>query len=478
MKTNLKLKALALAVMTLVGTSSALADQFIANEANVFITGNTDSSGGSEGVFIRSNGGSAAAYADFSTNGTATISSATTVINGNNTATLRSGASSVQVTSAGMASINANGIALRTANTGVTLYQDTAALVATQGVRINAESSSTGSVAIGNGSAANAITGTTNAIAGTTNTITGTTNTITGTTNTITGTTNTITGTTSINAGFNAATSINTGNSTGMVTIGNAANVTNINSGTNNMGVGYASTNNIGTGAFASTTAIGNTQAATTVNAAAGNASQSLANNLASTNVSGGASALTSPTVTPSSQVRISNIDGATVDANGKLASTGAGNNATAGITVTNGYGNVNGVVATERQASISGGTSPATATTMSMNDNGARFSNARSGAPVTVTGVADGRNDYDAVNVRQFAGAVAAVAAQANVPALAAGQTRTLGLGVGSFMGKAGVALGMNIRGEGNATYKLSVSTGLNGGSQTVLGAGAAWSF
>ena len=114
------------------------------------------------------------------------------------------------------------------------------------------------------------------------------------------------------------------------------------------------------------------------------------------------------------------------------------------------------------------------------MNDKGARFSNAATGAPVTVTGVADGKSDFDAVNVRQFAGAVAAVAAQANVPALAAGQERTFGLGVGSFMGKTGLALGMNFRDTDNtnAVYKLSVSTGLNGGAKTVIGAGAAWAF
>ena len=95
------------------------------------------------------------------------------------------------------------------------------------------------------------------------------------------------------------------------------------------------------------------------------------------------------------------------------------------------------------------------------------------------MTGVADGRNDFDAINVRQFAGAIASVTAQANIPPLAAGQNANVGVGLGSFMGKSGFALGMNLRSGGNATYKLSVSSALSeGAKQAVVGAGAAWSF
>jgi len=324
----------------------------------------------------------------------------------------------------------------------------------------------------------------TNTINAATNNITGTTNSITGTTNSITGTTNNINGTTNINASNNAATNINTGTSTGNVTVGNSANTTSLNSATNNIGVNaYNTTNNIGTGSAKSINNIGNTVATTTVTSTAGNATQTLVNNAATTRVTAGTTELAERTpaapsnVATSSQVRVSNTDGASVDANGKISTTGA-TGTTAGLTVNNGYENTNGVVVTERQASISGGTTAASASTLSMNDNGARFSNAATGAPVTVTGVADGKNDFDAINVRQFAGAIAAVAAQANVPALAAGQDKTIGLGVGNFMGKTGLALGMNLRGEGNTTYKLSVSTGLNGGAKTVIGAGAAWAF
>jgi hypothetical protein len=239
-------------------------------------------------------------------------------------------------------------------------------------------------------------------------------------TNNINGTTNitgatTVVGTTSVTG----TTNINTTGASQNTVIGNVGNDTYLNSAYNDIGtaVGYDSY-----------TTIGNNRAGTTIDAQAGNASMSLANNSASLTVPSGA----------------------------------------AGVN--------NGVAVSNTKASITGGnTSP---TRMTMTDNAATFSRVSNGAPITVTGVADGKNDFDAINVRQFAGAIAAVAAQANVPALAAGQTRTVGIGLGNFMSKTGLALGMNLRGDNNATYKLSVSTGLNGGAKAVIGAGAAWAF
>jgi hypothetical protein len=168
------------------------------------------------------------------------------------------------------------------------------------------------------------------------------------------------------------------------------------------------------------------------------------------------------------------------VDANGKIRNVALGATAasesTAALTLTNGLGNTHGMVITENQTSLSGGQN---SSSLTMDDRGATFTNSSNGAPITVTGVADGRADFDAVNVRQFAGAIAAVAAQANIPALAAGQDKTFGVGVGNFMGKTAFAMGMNIRGQNNATYKMSVSSGLNkGASKAVVGAGAAWGF
>ncbi len=253
----------------------------------------------------------------------------------------------------------------------------------------------------------------------------------------------------------------------------------------NNIGTNSISENNIGTGEFRSTNMIGNTVATTTVKATAGNASQALKNDEANTKVTGGESGLTArvdtPNVTTTGQVLLSNAGGTTVDANGKILTSTATDyvtpaTPTAAVTLTNGYGNTHGLVVTESQTTISGGTE---SSSMTLTDRAAKFSNAQTGAPITVTGVADGRADFDAVNVRQFAGAIASVAAQANIPGLAAGQDRTFGMGVGNFMGKSALAMGMNIRGDGNAVYKFTLSSGLNDGAKkAVVAAGAAWGF
>lgn len=298
--------------------------------------------------------------------------------------------------------------------------------------------------------------------------------------------TNVIIGSTSINASNNAVTNINTGTSNSAVNVGNALNITNLNSATNNIGVSnvYETSNRIGTGSAASTNIIGNNNENSTVTATAGNARQVLANDSASTTVTTAASAasvLSGATTAPSSQVLLHNTAGTTVDANGKILTNGAAGYvapaaATAAVTLTNGYGNTHGLVVTESQTTLSGGTQ---SSSMTLTDRAATFSNAQTGAPITVTGVADGRSDFDAVNVRQFAGAIAAVAAQANIPALAAGQDRTFGVGVGSFMGKSALAMGLSVRASNNSVYKATVSSGLNNGMKhTLVGVGGAWGF
>jgi YadA-like membrane anchor domain len=299
--------------------------------------------------------------------------------------------------------------------------------------------------------------------------------------------TNVIIGATSINANNNAATNINTGTSNSPVTVGNGLNTTNLSSAINNIGVSdnYATTNRIGTGGAFSTNILGNTNENTSVTAIAGNASQVLNNISANTTMAAGTSGLAAlvgtPNLTTTGQVLLSNTAGTTVDANGKILTNGATGYVnpeapTAAVTLTNGYGNTHGLVVTESQTTLSGGTE---SSSMTLTDRAATFSNAQTGAPITVTGVADGRADFDAVNVRQFAGAIAAVAAQANIPALAAGQERTFGVGVGNFMGKSALAMGMSIRGNNNSVYKATVSSGLNYGmKQTVVGVGGAWGF
>jgi len=433
--------------------------------STINITGNTDSGGASEGVFLRSNGGNnPASYLDIGSDGIASLGSTTVNIN-SATTNIGTGGNTINM---GRAQ-STNNITGTTNSAGTFTQVGTANINATGG----------GATNIGSASSTNTVLGTTN---------------ITGTTSiNNSGSLNTTIGnaanTTTIQSGTNIITGANNSMlATGANTITAVSN-NNISAATNNLTASTANNiqgplNNIGTSS-SSDNYIGNTLSGTKVTATAGNARQALTNGSANTTVTAGTSGLTArvgkPNVATTGQVLLSNTGGTTVDANGKiLVSTATAyvspTAATAAMTLTNGYGNTHGLVVTESQTTLSGGTE---SSSMTLSDRAATFSNAQTGAPITVTGVADGRADFDAVNVRQFAGAIAAVAAQANIPALAAGQDRTFGVGMGNFMGKSALALGMSMRGNNNSVYKATMSTGLNSGmQQTVIGVGGAWGF
>lgn len=238
--------------------------------------------------------------------------------------------------------------------------------------------------------------------------------------------------------------------------------------------------NNIGTTGGATVNTIGNTNAGTTVTTTARNASQTLANGSANTSVIGGVSGLAASVTTAKAQVLLTNTGGTTVDADGKILTAGstgyvAPTAPTAALTLTNGYGNTHGMVVTESQTTVSGGTQ---SSSLTLSDANARFSRASDGAPITVTGVADGKADFDAVNVRQFAGAIAGVTAMANIPAPEAGKNTVVGVAVGGFMSKSALALGLNHRVSSKITVKASLASGLNKGAKPIMGAGMGWSW
>lgn len=480
---------------------TAHADTLVFNVASVYITGNSDSSNNpQEGVFIRSNGDNPAAYAYMGTDGVATYGGAFTSLNGGVAATINGPTTTINATTAtinaAVSNIGLNGnavnigqIASTNSITGTTNINGALTQVGVTSI--------TGATSINTAGGASTTIGTSgasiNTLQGATNNLNAGNNNITAVAaNTISGATNSLTATTGGNS--IAAATVNsitaaTGNSitatagANTITAGTSNAITavtsnTISAATNNMTATAANNiqgpvNNIGTsGASANT--IGNTQAGTTVTSRAGNATQALANGRASTTVTGAVSSLTGATAAPSSQVLLSNAGGTSVDTNGKIVMGAEG--ASAALTLTNGLGNTHGLVVTESQTTLSGGTQ---SSSMTLTDRAATFSNAQTGAPITVTGVANGRADFDAVNVRQFAGAIAAVSAQANIPALAAGQDRNFGIGMGHFMGKSALAMGMSMRGSNNSVYKATLSSGLNAGtSQAVVGVGAAWGF
>ena len=174
----------------------------------------------------------------------------------------------------------------------------------------------------------------------------------------------------------------------------------------------------------------------------------------------------------------------ATVDGNGKISVVpGVSAQSSSALTLTNGLGNTHGFIVNETQATMSGGIN---STSLTLNDNGATFSNSASGQPVQVHGVADGTADYDAVNVRQLekvnrqlsagvAGAVAAV----NIPQVEPGKTFALGAGVGTFQGASALAIGSSLRLNPNTVVKATVSGVDSGSSRTTtlgMGIGVSW--
>lgn len=164
------------------------------------------------------------------------------------------------------------------------------------------------------------------------------------------------------------------------------------------------------------------------------------------------------------------------VDAHGKLSNvTGTATQSTAALTLTNGLGNTHGLVVTETQATLSGGTR---SSSLTMADNGATFSDAQTGSPVQVHGVNDGSGDFDAVNVRQFSGAIASVTAMANIPQVDQDKIYAFGVGVGGFMGKSALAAGLSYRFTRNGVFKASLSSAMSHSDTDTVGLGMAWSF
>ena len=250
---------------------------------------------------------------------------------------------------------------------------------------------------------------------------------------------------------------------------------TTIDSATNTIGVANSSTNII----QGDTATITGTSRVT---ATSGNSNLALLPNSAQATVGSGQSTLAGATQATTGQMSIGNTgeQGARVDAAGKIT-TGTLDQSTAALTVTNGQGNTHGFVVNEASATMSGGTH---STSLTLNDGGARFSNASSGGPVRVTGVADGRHDYDAVNYRQLKSVkagIAGIAAMTNIPQVEQYKKFALGIGLGHYDGTTAMAVGASARLSENAVIKASISNGISGGSSrksTVYGVGAGFSW
>ena len=174
-----------------------------------------------------------------------------------------------------------------------------------------------------------------------------------------------------------------------------------------------------------------------------------------------------------------SNLDGASQGTSGGTVIVMKGSSgvpeSVAALTLTNGVGNTHGIEVYENRTVLSGGV---TSTTMTLNDNGATFSNTRTGGPARVTGVADGKNDFDAVNFRQmktaYAG-IASVAAMSSLPAPMPGKQYSVGVGVGHFESENAIAVGF----KALMSDAVSLNVGLghsNDATAASAGLGFSW--
>lgn len=249
--------------------------------------------------------------------------------------------------------------------------------------------------------------------------------------------------------------------------------------------VGTVVTNEIGTGGNGGATInrIGNLNPDSAVIATAGTSSVTVIQGALDLVTGQGDSILEAPTqnVAGGTATSMRNASGryALVDSAGsiRMVQGTAAPEATSATYIENGYGTTNGFVATERSATMSGGeTSP---TSLVLNDNGAHWYNSTTGAPVVVSGVADGNGPYDAANIRQLDSGLASVAALAGLPAPQAGKNNSVGIAFGHHNSGSALAIGgQSLIGETlSLKYGASVShsNGLVDSSASV-GIGMSW--
>lgn len=187
----------------------------------------------------------------------------------------------------------------------------------------------------------------------------------------------------------------------------------------------------ISTGAGVSTTNIGNSTSGTTNNITGSAAAGSNSNTVTATTGNNAISATAGSNTISANANNQSN----TLSATG----TNGANNMTANSTT--GTNNIEAMtnkigVATANSINIIGNAGTSTNTINSAN-----------GAPIRVTGVADGTTDYDAVNFRQLQKAnmgIAAVSALAAIPGTIPGKIFAIGAGYGYFENESAVAIGV----------------------------------
>jgi hypothetical protein len=195
----------------------------------------------------------------------------------------------------------------------------------------------------------------------------------------------------------------------------------------------------------------------------------------------GGSLGVTGPT-TLNGATQINNTLGVTgATTIGSTAGTG-GNTVTVdsgGIVLSTPGVGANSVVVNSSGTSLTGG-----GANMTLANGKATFSGANA-SPLTVTGIANGSNQFDAVNFGQFqqlekdmSRGISGATAVANIPQVDQGKSFALGIGVGGFNGETAFAVGGSARIAKDGVIKASVGFAGGGGSNTVWGVGGTWNW
>jgi predicted acyltransferase (DUF342 family) len=158
-----------------------------------------------------------------------------------------------------------------------------------------------------------------------------------------------------------------------------------------------------------------------------------------------------------------------------------------ASLLYTNVSGNTHGLTVGESSTVLTGGT---TSTSLTLNDGGATFANSSTGNPVRVTGIANGVNDYDAVNVRQLRVyedavdkaniGIASVSALAAIPGTMPCKRFAVGAGYGYFEHESAIAIGIKARMWDFLSVQAGIGFGVdsNDDSSYSANAGISYSF
>ncbi|KUL30169.1 YadA-like family protein [Chlorobium limicola] len=162
-------------------------------------------------------------------------------------------------------------------------------------------------------------------------------------------------------------------------------------------------------------------------------------------------------------------------DGNASLAVANGGTS----LGVTNAGGHLNGITSNTGHTQIAGGDN--SQSTVTVDNRGVHMAN--NGAPARVTGVADGVNGNDAVNMNQlntlskkaYSG-IAQVGALASIPEPKSGQCYSIGMGVGSYGGQGAIAFGGKAFVNDNIT--VGAGLGISSGSPSAMAAGASFSW